>query len=543
MMKLKLQDPSKYKLDGDEKDQLKNLPLRSKAKQSISPEVLSKMPQLHKKCVFETSIEFKDFEARYRELNDRLKLCLLCFSAFPGNIIRKRLMLQWWVTEGFASEEEADKYFTQLIEKGFIEPVYEKRSLSVGRCQMHPFYRSALVMLAERAKFLNFGAKGEPTVNFSGSFQSCLMGEGLISFEDLKEERLKIEDLEKLHLLINVDEHILDFKTSWFSKMANLNFLYLGRWKVLATDHIEVEDTEFFSGLEKMSCVKFLSLQGISNIIDLPKSILQMENLEILDVRACYNLETIPERIDFLKNLMHLDMSECYLLDHIPKGLSFLRELKVIKGFVVGTDGEKNEPCTLDDLGKIPNLSKLCIYTDLLEFPKEQHVKALEKLKELSKLTITWGGNALRASTQDQPDSGNKMDSSTAENNTQKKQQAGKLPPKLTKLDLKCFPKSTTPYWLELRNLKDLNLEKLYIRGGKFSDLGQYQDVDYCNVVLPVKKETWTVKVLRLKYLSEIKMEWRQLHELFPRLVYLEQASCPNLTSFPCDANGVWINK
>ncbi|KAL8460267.1 hypothetical protein ACS0TY_031982 [Phlomoides rotata] len=541
MVKLKLQDPSKYKHDGDEKDQLKNLTLRSKAKQGISPEVLSKMPQLHKSRVFETSIEFKDFEARYRELDDRLKLCLLCFSAFPGNIIRKRLMLQWWVTEGFASEEEADEYFTQLIQKGFIEPVYEKRSLSVGRCQMHLFYRSALVMLAERAKFLNFGAKGEPTENFSASFQSCLMGEGLISFEDLKKQRLKIEDLEKLHLLINVDEHILDFKTSWFSRMANLNFLYLGRWKVLATDHIEVEDTEFFSGLEKMSCVKFLSLQGISNIIALPKSILQMENLEILDVRACYNLETIPERIDFLKNLMHLDMSECYLLDHMPKGVSLLKELKVIKGFVVGTDDEKNKPCTLDDLEELPNLSKLCIYTDLLEFPNKQHVKALEKLKELSKLTITWGGNALRASTQDQPDSGNKMDSSTstAENNTQ----AGKLPPNLIKLDLKCFPKSTTPYWLELRNLKDLlHLEKLYIRGGKFSDLGQYQDVDYCNVVLPVKKETWTVKVLRLKYLSEIKMEWRQLHELFPRLDYLEQVSCPNLTSFPCDANGVWIN-
>lgn len=539
MMKLKLQDPSKYKFDGDKKDQLKNLPFASKAKQDISQEVLSKMPQMHKSGVFETSIEFKDFEARYSELDNRLKLCLLCFSAFPGNIIRKRLMLHWWISEGYAaSEEKADEYFTQLIEKGFIEPVNENRSLSVGRCQMHPFYRSALVVLAERAKFLNFGAKGEPTQNFLGSFQSCLVGQGLISFEDLKEGKLHKEDLEKLHLLINVDEHILEFKPDWFSKMANLNFLYLGRWKVLATDHIEVEDTEFFSGFEKMRCVKFLSLQGISNIIALPKSILQMENLEILDVRACYNLETIPQKIDLLKNLVHLDMSECYLLDHMPKGLSLLKKLKVIKGFVVGTDNdddnEKDTSCTLTDLKGLENLSKLCIYTDLLKFPKEHHVRALENLEGLCKLTITWGGNALRAKGDD-----NKKDSSTEGNTRQKKQKPGKLPPNLMKLDLKCFPESTTPYWLQLRNLKDLNLKKLYIRGGKLSDLGQYQDIDDCIMLQPV---TWKVEVLRLKYLSEIKMEWRQLHNLFPSLVYLEQVSCPNLTLFPCDANGIWIN-
>ncbi|KAI3456361.1 hypothetical protein Pfo_013024 [Paulownia fortunei] len=560
MIKLKLQIPSKYKVDADEKDPHKHLQFTSKAKQSIPVEVRNMMPQLHKNDVFESSMEFKDFEARYNELHLELKLCLLCFSVYPENaIIKKRLMVQWWVAEGFACEDVASEYFLQLIEKGFIEPVNENRSLFVGRCRMHPFYRSALVMLAERAKFLNFDANGEPTQNFSGSFQACLVGEGLISYEDYKNNLVTVDDLEKIHLLINVKEPILEFKTDWFSKMRNVNFLYLGRWEASATDHKEVEDTMFLDGLENMNYMKFLSLQGVSNIIALPESILQLTNLKILDLRACHNLETIPEGIGLLKSLTHLDMSECYLLDHMPKGLSLLTGLRVLKGFVVGSEKGKSS-CTLDDLKELPNLIKLCIYTGLREFPDEKHVIALGSLIELRKLTITWGGSALRTATDNgsdivKPSDGNKKDNSTAEKTTQKQEPqesldssngsstTPRLPSKLEKLDLKCFPMSKTPDWLALNNLKDLNLKKLYIRGGKFSDLGQYQDIDYWNLVWPVKKDTWKAQVLRLKYLSEIEMEWRQLQELFPHLVYLEQVSCPKLTLFPCDANGIWMNK
>ncbi|KAK6149832.1 hypothetical protein DH2020_017357 [Rehmannia glutinosa] len=544
MIKLKLQIPLKYKVDGD--DHPKNFQFSSKAKPSIPEEVLDMMPQLHKNSVFERSMEFKDFEARYDELHPELRLCLLCFSVFPENaVIKKRLMVQWWVAEGFACEDVANEYFLQLIEKGFIEPVNENKSLFVGQCRMHPFYRSALVMLAERAKFLNFDSKGEPTQNFSGSFQACLVGEGLISFEDLKNKLVTVDDLEKIHLLFNVNEPILEFKPDWFSKMRNVNFLYLGRWQASATDHKEVEDTVFLDGFENMNYMKFLSLQGVSNIIALPESILQLTNLKILDLRACHNLETVPDEIGLLKSLTHLDMSECYLLDHMPKSLSSLTGLRVLKGFVVGSEQGKNS-CTLGDLKELPNLIKLCIYTGLRDFPNEQHIIALGNLIELRKLTISWGGSSLRASTDNigkprtTEKKQEKKDSLDSSNDSLTRP---RLPSKLEKLDLKCFPMSTTPDWLALNNMKDLNLKKLYFRGGKFSDLGQYQDTDDWNLVSPVKKDTWKVQVLRLKYLSEIEMEWRQFQELFPDLVYLEQVNCPKLTLFPCDANGVWMNK
>nr|GEV24120.1 hypothetical protein [Tanacetum cinerariifolium] len=61
-------------------------------------------------------------------------------------------------------------------------------------------------------------------------------------------------------------------------------------------------------------------------------------------------------------------------------------------------------------------------------------------------------------------------------------------------------------------------LKKLYIRGGNFSDLGQYQDIHEWD---DSPMDTWNVEVLRLKYLDEIKMDWRELQTLFPNMASL----------------------
>ncbi|KAG6393999.1 hypothetical protein SASPL_144575 [Salvia splendens] len=502
----------------------------------ISGEKPKKIPLLHRSPLFEMSKEFKDFEDCYYKLGERLKLCLLCLSIFPqGAVIKKRLMLQWWVVEGFAEDEDvAEDYLKELMDKGFLI----EAAPGDNSCRLHPFHRSVLVELAERARVFNFGKEGGPTQSFKQTFQACLSGSGLISYEDFKKKHdaskekhedgkpdpIKVVDdlikeLENLHLLMNVDEHIIEFIDEWFEKMKNLNILYLGRWKAMMSHHIEVEDPKFFKKLGSLKYVKFLSLQGVSNIIALHKSILELTNLEVLDLRACANLESIPERIEKLKKLKQLDMSECYLLAKMPKGLSSLKYLKVLKGFFVSENKEGySKGCKIGDLQELKSLEKLCIYTDWKDFPKEEHVAEMEKLEPLKKLTITWGvGTNTGGDSKPGEEAG-----------------SAKLPPNLEKLDLKCFPREETPNWLKVKNLK--KLKSLYIRGGKFRDLGQYQRFDNGGVT-----EEWKeVKRLRLKYLGEIEMEWRQLQQLFPKLEYLEKVRCPSLTLFPCDAKGVW---
>ncbi|KAG7532588.1 hypothetical protein ISN45_Aa08g002620 [Arabidopsis thaliana x Arabidopsis arenosa] len=104
-----------------------------------------------------------------------------------------------------------------------------------------------------------------------------------------------------------------------------------------------------------------------------------------------------------------------------------------------------------------------------------------------------------------------------------------KFPDSLKKLELECFPETEPPSWL---NPKDLGkLKKLSIKGGKLSGMSdESQNAE----------DEWAVEILRLKYLHEFKVEWRDLKDLFPKMTLLEKYKCPKITFCPTDGNGVW---
>ncbi|KVI01038.1 hypothetical protein Ccrd_020692, partial [Cynara cardunculus var. scolymus] len=404
---------------------------------------------------------------------------------------------------------------------------------------LHPVDRNGKPIVSEK-KFY-FYEKKKITTN---SYKVCLMGSGLS----------KGIPWEKLHMLFNVKDDILEFKPEWFLRMENVNVVFLGRWQSSAAHHIEVEEFKFEESLEHMNHVRFFSLQGVSRISKLPRSISKLESLVILDLRACHNLEVIPRTIGLLKCLTHLDIAECYLLEHMPKEISSLESLEVLKGFVV-VEAAGRRICTLNDLRKLGNLRKLSMYTHMKDFPQESHLDALQKFERLRKLTILWGGHESKPKTDKlKQDSGCQSNLASKMMKLIPRKQWVKgsmrrmnafnnstLGSRLEKLDLKCFPDHVTPNWLTPGSLK--GLKKLYIRGGQFSDLGQYQDIDDLGTSPIPPKETWNVEVLRLKYLDELKMDWRELQTLFPKMNSLEKVKCPRLTLFPCNEHGVWTKK
>ncbi|CAL5409712.1 unnamed protein product [Camellia sinensis] len=531
--KLKKQiSSSRHKDEPDESDAA--LHLRSNDLANINGANASKNEAI------EQRLDFEQFETRYYGLEEELRLCLLCFSVFPENVeINKRVMIYWWIGEGFAPplyrrgsrktpEQFANEFFDKLIELGFIEPVCKYPRLGVNICKMNPFVRSMVIEFAKRTNFFNFDDESNAEeYYYSHSLRACLKRGGLT----------KIQDLGTLHALFNVDETILAFKPEWFSKMKNVKVLYLGRWQTSPTHHIEVEDitamkkrnANVLDGLENVTQLQFLSLQGISRVTELPRSISKLKNLTILDIRACHNLQVIPNQIRWLKNLTHLDMSECYLLDLMPKGLASLSKLEVLSGFVVG---DSRGSCTLDDLWKLPKLRKLSVHTGVNSFPSDTDLRALNKFKALTKLTIAWGRGSLNTAAEQGTAATKKLDLKIALSRKFAFKRAyvsnAELPSGLIKLDLQCFPRMITPSWLRPLTLK--NLKKLYIRGGKFSDLGQFQELDN------EEKDKWEeVKELRLKYLNDLEMDWSELQTLFPNLNYLEKIKCPKLTDFPPD--------
>lgn len=178
----------------------------------------------------------------------------------------------------------------------------------------------------------------------------------------------------------------------------------------------------------------------------------------------------------------------------------------------------------------MPKLRKLSIYTPKKDFPRVQDLKALRYITALQKLKIEWGGKSRTKKGEIGSDS-RRLKRINAFRQESNAAVIPCLPEHLVKLDLQCYPGTKAPIWLSPGSLE--NLQKLYIRGGHLSVLGPTHDGN----------DKWNVKIPRLKFLKELRMDWRVLHDAFPHLIYLEKFKCPKMTFFPCDGTGVWLDR
>ncbi|XP_021292143.1 disease resistance RPP13-like protein 4 [Herrania umbratica] len=519
---------------------------------------------------------FKEIQDKYDRLDVKFRLCLLCFAIFPEKAeIKKSLLRLWWLGESLTEipgeKEEMDPMNHILgvfVKEGFIEPVEKKSRLPATSYKMHPIVRSLLIRLAKEANFFDYDSKGNPKMDSSASQKACLIkSEGPYwssknssqtvekQQQQTNSKKQQLTNPEKQLTLFNISKQYLDFPLELFSKMTRISVLYLGRWESIRKHHIEVESTKFLEGLKNMKRLRLLSLQGISRITMLEGSLCELINLRILDLRACHNLETLPDKIGSLKNLTYLDISECYFLYHMPKQLSSLSQLQVLKGFVIS---DSKSSCTLDDLALLTNLRKLNVNVDSGKFNIDTAGDALFKFTGLRKLKIAWegeeetikqesveakptlekkrcclakficGNKGERKGNEKQEEaqgtfSKHKMSSSGQEGRPASAGQANELG--LVKLDLQGYRGTKPPSWLVPEKLT--RLKQLYIRGGRLSDLGD--------------KKWEKIEILRLRYLSRLKMNWKDLQTQFPNLKHFESVKCYEVAFSPCDASGVWL--
>ncbi|MQM18341.1 hypothetical protein Taro_051330 [Colocasia esculenta] len=452
-----------------------------------------------------------ELQVSYDALDRQLKLCLLCFSIFPeGSVIKKRALVYWWMGEGLVgntAEETGERCFGELVARGLLEPIRRKHSpLQASRFRMHPWVRRMLISVARRGEFFDFDGDGNPRADSTRSRRACLVNSA-------KQGPLA----EELSTLFNVDEPYLRFRKGWLANLRKVAVLQLGRWQGTAKHHIEVEETEFLEGLGGLKHLRYLGLQGISRIRELPASIAELSNLRILDLRACHNLERLPPGIASLRELTHMDVSDCHLLEQMPRGLGALQELQVLKGFVVG-NSRSRDPCRLSELAKLGRLRKLSICIGGEAVATEAEMDMLKGLGSLRSLAITWGvvsspirkgaARLKRAATMSMTSLG--------------------LPRGLEKLDLRCFPRPEPPEWLNPAVL--MSLRKLYVRGGKLRSLG-----------LSTLRPWRTVEVVRLRFLSELQIEWSLVQAAFPKLACMEIHKCEKMDSSRCSEDGVWV--
>ncbi|XP_006644615.1 uncharacterized protein LOC102711478 [Oryza brachyantha] len=454
-------------------------------------------------CITMESKHMLQLKVMIDGLETRLRQCLLCLAVFPEDaIIKKRLLIHWWIGESFVSSvSEGKNFFDELLlSNGFIKPVKKRHCDKVHRCKVQPWIRGLLIEAAKSKAFVELSSDGSSKNDFTRTRRACLhAGKILTNFHP------------NVLTIYNIKQQYVELDKAWFSEKNCLSTLQLGQWQDANYDprahHIEINSAKFLKQLNSCKQLKYLSLRGISRIEALPNSIGKLSKLVILDLKACHNLEDLPKEMIKLVNLEYLDVSDCYLLSGMPKGLGKLAQLEVLKGFVLSNTKSK-DPCHLNELVMLKKLRKLSIRigysVDSGQFANFVEFCALQSL------TLTWGAPSI-------PIHGSSPSHAAAH------AMPCVLPLGLEKLELCCHPLVEFPRWVSPQKLT--KLKRLYIRGGNISGLGDLK--------------CWEVTVLRLRFLKHINYSWTALHDSFRKLDVLEVYECENLQHWPCE-KGLW---
>ncbi|KAK9682008.1 hypothetical protein RND81_10G043600 [Saponaria officinalis] len=474
----------------------------------------------YREAVSHEILSQEEFEAIYEGLSSKEKRCLLCFTLFPSGVqIKKRELIHLWLGLDLI-DFCGDQMLDNLVAEGLVERVIANKRLS-GMYLMHDNVRCQVLQQCVNNSLGHHSVEGSwCTLHMMMHHQQQIRGS--IPHSDGSHRG------EKIGALLNISEKTLNVKRfESLSKMKNVKVLHLGSWQHDPKNYIVVDDIEVFRDLKHMGDVQVLSLQGVSGIVKLPDSVYKLENLKVLDLKACHSLESIPEGIDALKQLTHVDLSECYLLDHVPQGIASLPRLQVLKGFVINRHDNLDEPaeigstakghkhrnriafvasCRFHDLLKLEELRKLSVRTRSMGFPTNFNLGTLCRMKKLTSLRIAWVGSATDAPEEDEF--------------------LEEFPPTLLKMELQAAPEHMSWRMLCLLSRTDNCLQKLYIRGGGLRELD--------NVCLI------GVKVVRLRYLPNLHIDWDDFRNLFPNLTRLEVLECPKIFFSPCDENGIW---
>ena len=395
----------------------------------------------------------------------------------------------------------------------------------------------------------------------------------------------------------NSAKHHIEVENSEFLKgLRNMKFL-----RFFSLQGISII-TKLPDSLCKLSSLRILDLRACHNLEALPDGIGSLKKLTHLDISECYLLDYIPKGIALLAELQvlkgfvvgdRISTDSCTLqeLSGLPKSPKFpgLRKLRKLSIYTNQKDFPSNvEVSTLQHFEKLQKLTiawgggveqdkgaKQPTESSKKSGDNKEQDKGVAQPIAATSMSPNRSGDSQRqdnsvaermsacttspnrSGDNKNPDKGaaQQMAANTVnpENSGDKKKQdkgtaglANKLLKaatfkqgtkpvnseefkgfkELEKLDLQCYPQMTAPSWLIPGKLD--KLKKLYIRGGELQKLGQEND-------------KWKVEILRVKFLSNLKMDWRELRASFPDLIYLEKVNCPKLTLFPCDENGLWL--
>uniref|UniRef100_A0A0E0LZ32 Uncharacterized protein n=1 Tax=Oryza punctata TaxID=4537 RepID=A0A0E0LZ32_ORYPU len=273
-----------------------------------------------------------------------LKTCLLYMSMYPKDYEIDRKQLIWrWIAEGFVTEQGGDSmektaecYFSELINRSMIQPIYVEYDGRARACGIHDTVHDLIISLS-----------------IQDNFVTILSGNECNSFPD----KIRRLSLQSCCAGVPVMQAIVSNK-SHFRSLCSFGFIRripqlsgFHSLRLVDLDGCESSDLEnhHIRNIGSSFQLRYLRLNG-SRISKLPQEIGSLQYLENLDLRGCGLLRKLPPTIVRLQKLERLFVEEGTKLP--------------------------------DEIGNMQNLQEL---SDV--FSCENCVKFVEQLSKLTKLT------------------------------------------------------------------------------------------------------------------------------------------------------------
>ncbi|XP_031277847.1 disease resistance RPP13-like protein 4 [Pistacia vera] len=441
----------------------------------------------------------------YDQLPSHLKLCLLCFSIYPEDFdVRADQLVRWWVGEGLVHDKNTKtatelgfEYLSELVSRCLVD-VVQRRGYdgTVYSCKMHDLVRDMTIKVAEDEAFCSFDGKGKQMF----TVDSRWLGFSSDMDPKLWKKNSKLRAL----LLVSSNQVPLNRNLEFLKSLRALDFSYN------KLDTVEVE--KLWGWISSLKRLGYLNLSGVAGLKEVPSSIQKLRNLQLLVLTECNNLIRVHQSITNLKRLVVLDLGSCRH-QFLPRGLERLSNLRELSGFRLASQAN-TQSCKLLELEKLVQLRVLRINVNSESEISENEYEVLSHLKNLLVFSID------------------------AEDCKDKKifEMLDRLSPspRLQELYLRRYRHEVMPEWFNPEQLS--TLQYLCIENGDLANIKMNPEFEVGSY------SAWNIEGLCLKFLPNLKEDWKNLELNMPQLRYVEVSRCFNLKNFPCsvDKPAVW---
>ncbi|XP_074269439.1 putative disease resistance protein RGA1 [Silene latifolia] len=455
-----------------------------------------------------------------------LKCCFTFCALFPkGFQIQKDLLLSLWMAQGYIQlspygtdsiDDLAEKYFTDLLERGFFQDVERNEYGDIVSCRIHDLMHVLAKQLAG---------------------------------EELSVVKISANISAKVHHVFHDAKHNKEVS---FGKTKTRTYLlsgFQGQFPVAtvvanckslrALGLYDLDDISLLDSIGKLIHLRYLDLSKNKELQKLPRSLTELCYLETLVLRGCSKLKELPSDLTKLTSLRCLDILGCELLSRMPSDMYNLTRLRTLTLFVMD-DGDSSGKLT--DLQNIKGL-KGCI--EILIPAKYtadgNHIFQMDNFKAVS-LHFQKNDTVDRDSTfleKLQPHA--KLEGLTLKGYQGSVVHCAAIE-KLVKLELiSCEGLKHLSFLSKLGSLKSLILQNLlnleYIEDASSTSASWLHEpkflhsLEYLDISKMSSLEKWWGKADLLEGRAADSFKSKQL--VFESLSHLRVESCPKLLSFP----------